>query len=172
MTRAVRVALVLGAAGLFCFAQDRPDPAAYERFFQDVSDFRAAANLFASNGDDDKPNIPKIQEQIGLTDAEGEILNATADDYFSRLAALRRISARLTLEARIEFAGFGKYSDELTQKFKDLEDLRNRSIPDHVQQLKASLSAASFAKVDAYVHLPPKVAPPSAQPMAKPAVRK
>jgi uncharacterized protein YhaN len=165
MAPAVRVALVLGAAGLFCFAQERPDPAAYERFFQDVSVFESASSQAASNGDDAKPVFPKIQEKIGLTDAEGTILNATADDCVSRLAALRPASARLTLQSRIEFAGYGKHSDELTQKLKDLEDQRNQLVSDHVQQLRAALSEASFAKVDAYVHLPPKVAPTSAKPM-------
>jgi hypothetical protein len=162
---AVRVALALGAAGLFCYGQDRPDPAAYERFFQDVWWLESASSQAASAADATKPIFPKIQEKIGLTDAEGEILNATADDYFSRLPAFQAASARLTLDSRIEFAGYGKHSYELTQKLKDLEDQRNQLVLDHVQQLKAALSAASFAKVDAYVHLPPKVAPPSAKPM-------
>jgi len=165
MLCAVRVALALGAAGLVCYGQDRPDPAAYQRFFQDVSDLQAASTQAASNGDDTKPIFPKIQEKIGVTDAEGEILNATADDSVTMLAALRPASARLTLESRIEFAGYGKHSDAVTQKLKDLEDQRNQLVLDHVQQLKAALSAASFAKVDAYVHLPPKVQPPSAKPM-------
>jgi hypothetical protein len=162
---AVRVALALGAAGLVCSGQARPDPAAYERFFQDVSDLQAASSQAASSGDDAKLVLPKIQEKIGLTDAEGEVLNATADGCVSRLAALRPASARLTLQSRIEFAGYGKHSDELTQKLKDLEDQRNQMVLDHVQQLKAALSEASFAKVDAYVHLPPKVAPRPATPM-------
>ena len=165
MTRAVRVALTLGAAGLFCFAQDRPDPAAYERLFQDVWWLESAVSQASSAGDATKPIFPKIQEKIGLMDAEGEILTATTNDYFSRLPALQAALASLTLESRIEFAGSGKHSDELTQKFKDLEDQRNQLILDHVQQLKAALSAASFAKVDAYVHLPPKVPAPSAKPM-------
>jgi uncharacterized protein YhaN len=160
MARAVRVALVLGAAGLICFAQDRPDPAAYERLFQDVLWFESASSQAATSGDATKTTSPKIRETIGLTEAEGEILNATADDYSSRLRAFQAALASLTLESRIEFAGYGKHSDELTQKLKDLEDQRNQSVLDHVQQLKADLSAASFAKVDAYVHLPPKPKPP------------
>src|ERR1700722_16199885 len=115
---AVRMALALSAAGLVCYGQDRPDPAPYERFFQDVSDLQAFSTQAANDGDAAKPIVPKIQEKIGLTDAEGEILNATADDYFSKLAALRPASARLTLQARIEFAGNGKHSDEVTQKLK------------------------------------------------------
>jgi hypothetical protein len=165
MLCAIRVALAFSAAGLVCYCQDRPDPAAYERFFQDVSDFQAASAQAASAGDVTKPIFPKIQEKIGLTDAEGEILNAAADDYVSRLAALRPASARLTLESRIEFAGYGKHSEALTQKLKELEDQRSQMVLDRIQQLKAALSAASFAKVDAYVHLPPKAAPPSAIPM-------
>lgn len=169
MTRAVRVALVLGAAGLLCFAQDRPVPAAYERLFQDVLWFESASSQTSSAGDATQPISPKIQETIGLTDAEGEILNATADDYFSRLRAFQAALASLTLESRIEFAGYGKHSDELTQKLKDMEDQRNQSVLDHVQQLKAALSAASFAKVNAYVHLPPKPKPSGspAKPMPK-----
>jgi len=157
MLGAVRMALAFCVAGGLCvgLCQDRnlyppsPDPAAYVQFFRDVS-----ANGTTIDTNIPRPPVPKIQDVIGLTDAEVDILAATAEDCLSRMATFQKASAALTLESRLEFVESGKHSEALTRRFKQLEDQQNEMVLNQVRQLKATLLDASFAKVDAYVRTP------------------
>ena len=146
----LRVALLIGAAGALSSGlcqTSRPDPAAYLQFFRDVS-----SNLTAD--DSRRATAPKIQDVIGLTDAEVEALSANAEDCLSSLDAFKGRAAALTLESRIEFVQFGKHSEAITQKLKELDEQRNEVVRNHVQQLKTALADADFGKVDAYVRMP------------------
>jgi hypothetical protein len=147
---AIRMALAFGLAGALCTGlcqTSRYDPAAYLQFFRDVS-----WNLTAD--DSRRAAAPKIQDVIGLTDAEVEALSAAAEDCLSSLDAFKGRTAALTLESRLEFVQFGKHSDALTHKLKQLEEQQTDVVVNHVQQLKAALADASFGRVDAYVRTP------------------
>jgi hypothetical protein len=144
------MALAFSAAGALCSGlcqTSRPDPAAYLQFFRDVS-----SNLTAD--DSRRATAPKIQDVIGLTDAQVEALAATAEDCLSSLDDFKGRAAALTLESRLEFVQFGKHSDAITQKLKELDEQRNEVVLNHIQQLKAALADADFGKVDAYVRAP------------------
>jgi hypothetical protein len=106
------------------------------------------------NGETVTLKIPTLQDAIGLTDAEVEILNVTAADCVTKIAAFEKAIGPLIFESRLEIADTGKNSDELAKKLKDLDELRNKAILAHVQQLKAALPPASFERLDAYVRAP------------------
>ncbi len=98
--------------------------------------------------------LPKLQDAVGLTDAEVETLNATAADCVTKIAVFEKAIGPLIFESRLEIADTGKNSDELARKLTDLDELRNQAILAHVQELKTALPPASFARLDAYVRAP------------------
>jgi len=169
----VRMALAFGAAGSLCSGlcqtassdvlppQDRPDSAMYEQLFWQVSALKSAsesgASAIAENGEVVTRAIPRIQDVIGLTGAEVEILNATAGDCVPRIGSLQAAARGLIFESRLQFIESGKHSEALTQKLKEIDDERSRTVLNHIRQLKDALPDSSFEKLDAYVRAPPDV---------------
>ncbi|MDR3703115.1 MAG: hypothetical protein P4L56_25950 [Candidatus Sulfopaludibacter sp.] len=169
-----RIALALAIASSICGAQDRPDPAAYQQLFRQVVELKslgghpAARTMWGGL----PLKTPRLQEVIGLTDAEVEILNAAATDCMAKIAVFEKAMGPLVFESRLEIADTGKNSDELAQKLKDLDDQRDKMILAHVQELKSALPSGGFEILDAYVRAPadakksllPDVDPPPGMP--------
>jgi hypothetical protein len=195
---AVRLALVFCLAGSFCsgFCQTNnselpeqkapPDPAKYEAFFQQVSQLKFASeslHFVTANGDVERVpgvevplTVPKIQDVIGLNDAEVEALNTYVADSLAKIDSLQSAAGPLIFESRLQFAESGKVSEAVTRELRDLDYLHKQIVLEHVQQLKASLPDSSFEKLDAYVRAPsgdgkllsPTLAPrPSSQAIPK-----
>jgi len=99
--------------------------------------------------------IPKIEDIIGLSDTDVDILNSTATDCIAQFVPLDRTQSSLTFESRIQFVGSGKISKEVVQKLADLDEQRDLITIDHVRQLKDALKAESFQTLNAYVHATP-----------------
>jgi hypothetical protein len=150
--RVVRLALTMCVAGALC--QEQQDAATYASFLSTVADMRSALD----NGE--KPAatdptvaaLPRIQYLIGLSDAEANLLNATAATYSSAMRDLYESRTALTLESLFEFVETGKHSDAIQQRLKDVESKRDELAMTQIRRLKAALPAASFAKIDVYVH--------------------
>jgi hypothetical protein len=152
-----QMALALAIAGSICGAQDRPDPAAYQQLFRQVTELKSMAGhpvARSMNGQTVALKIPKLEDAIGLTDADVEILNATAADCMAKIAAFAKAAGPLIFESRLEIAGAGQNSDELARKLKEMDEQRNQMVLAHVQQLKTALAPAGFEKLDAYVRAP------------------
>ncbi len=151
-----QLALTLAIASSICGAQNRPDPADYQQFFRQVTELKArGAHPTARTVWGDVPlKVPRLQEVLGLTDAEVETLNGTAVDCIAKIAALEKAAGPLIFESRLEIAGAGQNSDELARKLKEMDEQRDQIVLVHVQQLKTALPPASFEKLDAYVRAP------------------
>jgi hypothetical protein len=177
-----RLALVFFVAGSFGYAlgqtpvgdpppRSAPDPAAYEQFFRQVAELKILSNslhlvpimspVTSSGGEAQPPAIErerivvaKIQDVIGINDADVEVLNAAADDCVSKIASLIQDARPLIFESRLQSAESGKISDAVTQKLKDLDERHNHIVVEHVQGLKAALPDSSFEKLDGYVRAP------------------
>jgi len=152
----VQAALTLAIAVCVCGAQDRPDPAAYQQFFRQVAELKSyGSHPMARTVWGDVPEkVPRLQEVIGLSDAEVETLNATALDCGAKIAAFAKAAGPLIFESRLEIAGAGQNSDELARKLKEMDEQRNQMVLAHVQALKTALPPASFERLDAYVRAP------------------
>lgn len=151
-----RLALALALAATLCSAQERPDPAAYQQFFRQVAELKSSADHpTARTAWGDVPLVvPRLQEVIGLSDAEVETLNGVAADCMSKIAAFAKAAGPLIFESRLEIAGDGQNSDELARKLKDMDEQRNQMVLAHVQALKSALPPRSFERVDAHVRAP------------------
>jgi hypothetical protein len=167
------MAFAFSVAGSFCSGlcqtassdvlppQDRPDSAMYEQLFLQVSALKWASDsggsAVAANGEVITRTVPKIQDVVGLTGADVEILNATAGDCVARIGSLQAAAGGLILESRLQFIESGKHWEALAEKLKNIDDERSRMVMDHVRQLKAALPDSSFEKLDAFVRAPPDV---------------
>ena len=136
-------------------AQDaaaNPDPAIYEAFFKKVVELNRAPAEVRLNGETVKLSVPRLQDVIGLTDAEVDTLNRTAEGCFQQLALLDQPKPWI-FEARLEQLQNGALSESLARQMNQLKDRRRQIVLEHLQQLKSSL-AESFVRVDFFVHSP------------------
>lgn len=137
--------------------QERPDPVAYASFFVEVASLKTATGAPTT----DLTGIhaimrtaPKVQDVIGLSDADVEILTKIATDCVAATDSLQEPRRQLIFDSRLEFIETGKHSEVLEGKLKDLDERSDELVVNHVRQLKSALPGASFAKVDAYVRTP------------------
>ncbi len=150
--RVVSLALTLCVAGAPC--QEQQDAAIYASFLSTVADMRPTLDHGEkpAAADPAVAALPRIQDLIGLTDAEADLLNAAAAAYSSAMRDLYESRTALTMESLFEFVETGKHSDAIQQKLKDVESKRNELAMTQVRRLKTALPEASFAEIDAYVH--------------------
>jgi hypothetical protein len=137
--------------------QESPDRAAYAYFFAQVASLRTAADhppTVSIGSDGSARSAPTVQEVVGISDAEAQILRKIAADWNAASDALQESRRGLIFDSRLEFIETGKHSETLEKKLKDLDERSDELVMNHVRQLKAALPDASFAKVDAYVRTP------------------
>jgi hypothetical protein len=151
----IRLALAFTVAGC-ALCQQRLDPVAYSSFFSQVATLNAADHRLpdSANGDGTARTVPKIQDVIGISGTEAEILGKIAADYVAVTGSLQEPRRELIFDSRLEFIETGKHSETLERKLKDLDERSDELVLNHVRQLKSALPDASFAKVDAYVRTP------------------
>jgi hypothetical protein len=151
----VRLALAFTVAGC-ALCQERPDSVAYASFFAQVAILKAAdrGSPDSANGDGIVRTVPEVQEVIGLSNAEVDILGKIAADCVAATGSLHEPRRELIFDSRLEFIETGKHSEMLERKLKDLDERSDKLVMNHVRQLKSALPDASFAKVDAYVRTP------------------
>ncbi len=140
------------------FCQEHPDPSGYSFFFSQISDLKSSSDrslTVASNDGGLKViSFPKVQDVIGLTNTEADLLNKVSADFVAAIDNLESARHDLIFESRLEFIETGTHSDALAQKLKNVDDQEAQLALKGVRQLKSSLPEASFAKIDTYVHTP------------------
>lgn len=153
---ALRLGLAFTLAGC-ALCQERPDPSAYAYFFADVASLKSTPTQNSDNsptGDGVVPVAAKIQDVIGISAAEVEILRRMAADCIAAIDSLQAPKRDLIFDSRLEFIETGKHSETLEKKLKELDDRADELVVSYVGRLRAALQAASFEKIDTYVHTP------------------
>jgi hypothetical protein len=151
--QAIRLALAFTVAGC-AFCQELPDPVAYASFFDQVSSLKTQTDRLSKSEEGIVRTIPKIQDVIGLSDTEVEILNKIAADCVAAIDSLQEPRRELIFDSRLEFIETGKHSETLEKKLKDLDNRHDQLVLNHARQLKAALPDPSFAKIDGYIRTP------------------
>ena len=154
LMRVLRTALPLVLAS-WCpgqLAPANPDPATYEAFFKKVVELKRAPDQVRINGETVRVSVPKLQDVIGLADAEVDTLNQVAAECVRQLNALDQPKPWI-FEARLEQLAGGEMPEALAQQMQRWKDRRPQIVLEQVQQLKAALGE-SFVRVDFFVHSP------------------
>src|SRR3954451_2383234 len=93
VARNVLIALGL-TCGLCSAQQDQPDSATYAFFFEKVALLNSGAP-FVLNGRDLGVTQPSVQQEMGLTDTEAELLRKIALAYIGKIRTLDETPKRL-----------------------------------------------------------------------------
>lgn len=143
-----------------------PQSALFELFFNNMEALNKAAESDDKAGDHISAAAWRRydQEAAGLNDAEGQIMREIVLDC---LRALKEQDAKIRafIKKNPAVPGVvGPTPPELVQMGED----RKKIMSDHIERLGEALGAASFNKLDAYIHstfhvevIAPKPAPPS-----------
>jgi hypothetical protein len=122
----------------------------YESFFRQVVALKAAA---------DHPIevplkiLPRLQDVVGLTDGEVDILNGVATDWASKISALA-YPRGMIFESRLQQIQFGRILEPLASQLRDIENRHDEMVLDHVRQLKDAIGDLRFQVLEAYLHSP------------------
>lgn len=139
-----------------------PDHILYHAFFVQVVAVDKVADIQEQAGKNVDELRTRIQKAAGLTDSEGKSFREIAKDCIQKLDEQReRIKAILDQRRAAAPAS----PSQLTKSEMAQYGAESRqTVSDHIEQLKAALGDASFAKLDAYarntIH---PVAPSNAQ---------
>jgi hypothetical protein len=128
----------------------------YESFFAKVARLKEQSNnphVVISGGRSATLIVPKLQDLIGLTDSEVQLLYSTALDLVEKLRVLmqRRPSV---FEARLQRIESGHLSPSLAKEFEEMDQEHSRLIADHVQRLKDGVGDKEFKSLERFVHSP------------------
>jgi hypothetical protein len=140
---------------LFLCWADGADPAAYESFFRQVVQMKALSDLTVRTQLNGVPAtatlVPKkLQDVVGLTDSEANLVNAAAAECVARLNALRTPSS-LAFESLMQQIESGKVSDSLDAQLKELGWRRTQAVLDDVERLRIALGEDRFQILNDYV---------------------
>ena len=131
--------------------QSLSDPVFYLSFFGEVVWLKQAPGPVLLNGQASILRWPTIQEALGLTEEEAQILNALAAD---RELKSRRFDDGIrlsTFEARLLAIASEGASEKPSQQRKNLDTQRDEMVQHHIQELKAEFGDSRFAALDAFI---------------------
>jgi hypothetical protein len=128
-----------------------PDPAVYRSFFREVAWLKQAPDPVLLNGHASDLRRPTIQEALGLTESEAQILNALAADCELKSRPLDDAVRLSTFEARLSSIESEGAPTAIQQQRKNLERRLDEIVQDHIQQLKVEFGDSRFEALDAYV---------------------
>ena len=164
---AMRIALPVLFFGFLCpiAGQTRPpvssgqsdnDTLLYESFFSEVARLKSFSdsnpdNTIQIRGLVRTLTIPRMQDFIGLTDIEVELLSVAAADCIKRRDSLLKPRPAI-FEARLEQIASGQVSASLARELRDLDQQHRNLILDTVQHLKTAFGDSRFRVLDEYVH--------------------
>jgi hypothetical protein len=128
-----------------------PDPAVYLSFFREVAWLKQAPDPVLVNGQTSILRRPTIQEALGLTEEEAQMLNALAADCELKSRKFDDGIRRSTLEARLLAIASEGASERRPQQRKNLDSQRDEMVQDHIQKLKAEFGDSRFEALDAFI---------------------
>lgn len=163
-TAATRAGLALCAIAFLCPGygqssdpqpppQNIPDHLIYGGFLQHVYWAKRFEEMRSRSDAGNKPPFPSptMQEAAGLTDQEVQVLNKTADDYFTRTSAILKPFSKF--EIILQTIESGGMPSSLADNLERVEQERKEMISD-VRQLRERLGASRFEMLDAYIRQP------------------
>lgn len=129
--------------------------AAYDVFFQNLfaADHLAACFSCKVAPDAKLLSLPKLQEAIGLTDEEMQIVRAQATAYQTKAGQFQVAVAPLRQEALLQSIESGHVSENLAQRIGQLQNEYTKTASDQIQELKTALGTSRFELLDKFVHL-------------------
>jgi len=128
-----------------------PDPRTYLAFFREVTALKSDSDGVLVNGVVTTIKRVTVQEAIGLTDPETQILNTRAEDCEAKIRSIDGAVRALTFEARLRSIQSEGAPEPLGQWLRGLENQRDEIVREQIQQLKSELGASRFEILDAYV---------------------
>ena len=151
-----RIALLLAACLSLGLSQIAPSPLnlaallPYESFFRTV----AQVHRFQADGHADIFTQPTLQEAIGLTDLEMEVLRTVAFNCLATIRPLQEAVPKLILESRLRFVESGDSSAWLRPHLTDMDNQISQILSHHIQRLRVALGNSRFQQLDAWVRSP------------------
>ena len=153
---AVRLTAAFWLTWYFCPALCQtglPDRGVYRSFFRQVAQLKQVSDPVLINGQASGLRQPTIQETLGLTENEAQIVIALAVDCELKSRSLDGALRLSTFEARLSSISIESEgaSTAIAQQRKNLERQLDEIVQDHIQQLKVELGDSRFEALDAYV---------------------
>jgi len=147
------------ALGLICGLcrgeQSAPDSSTYAFFFEKVTQVRDdAVSVGILNGRETEFIQPSIQQEIGLTSGEAEILRKIAVACVAKMRALNAAAQPSTFEARLRLLDTAEPIEEkvrVRQRLDDIENRRDQIVRSCLDELRSGLGEPRFEVVQSYV---------------------
>ena len=139
--------------GLCRGQQNVPDPAIYATFFRQVVQLKSGATVLL-NGRDTGLVQPSVQESMGLTDRETEILHSLATDCDAKIRTLDDAVRPAIFEARLQLIDSADKPARvrlIQQWLNDIENRRNQIVRVCIDELRGAFSGPRFEVVQAYI---------------------
>jgi hypothetical protein len=112
---------------------------------------KSASSPILLNGEATTLKHLTVQEAVGLTDQETQVLNTFATDCEAKISRIDETVRTLTFEARLRSMESEGASELLVQRLRDLDKQRDDIVRDQIRQLETELGASRFEVLDAYV---------------------
>ena len=143
------------ALGLMCGLcrgqQNVPDSATYAFFFGKVAQFKSGVTIFL-NGQDTGLNQPSLQQAMGLTDGETEILHNLAVACAAKIRTLDETVQPFIFEARLRSIDSAEPERvRLRQRLNDIENHRSQIVQACVNELRVEFGESRFEVMQLYV---------------------
>lgn len=137
---------ILTATALSAQDSGRPDSDDWQRFFR-------TANMLSHIPPADSNQLakPTLQDDLGFTGAEMQLLNPIATNCLEKAAAVPQPKPGEVFEARLRTLQSGEESNELAQRLKTLDEQVDRIVFEHVRQAERALGPTSFQRLSDYV---------------------
>jgi len=133
-------------------SQPPADLKLYREFFQKVVEISRPITVVRGLGDRIYDvQRPRLQDVIGLNDMEVATLTSTAADCLKKLDLANKPQA-IVFEARLQQIQNGNVSGAAADAITKIDEQLTEIIQTHVQTLKSEFGAASFTKLDDFIH--------------------
>jgi len=94
---------------------------------------------------------PTLEDALGITFEEAQVLRAIAIDCEARSASIHLALKPLVLELRFAALAEEPSSAAISERYQDLNRQRTQMVRDHVEGLKSAFGATRFARVEDFV---------------------
>jgi len=139
--------------GLCRGQQNVPDFAIYATFFQQVAQLKSGATVLL-NGENSGLVQPSVQESMGLTDREAEILQALAINCDAKTRILDEAVRPAIFEARLQLIDSADKPARvrlIQQRLNHIENRRNQIVRVCIDELARAFGDERFEVVQAYI---------------------
>jgi hypothetical protein len=153
IARTTTVSVLCLMFGLCRGQQNVPDSAIYAAFFRQVAQLKSGATVLL-NGENSGLVQPSVQESMGLTDRETEILQALATNCDSKTRTLDEAVRPAIFEARLQLIDSADKPARvrlIQQRLNDFENRRNQIVRVCIDELRHAFSGPRFEVVQAYI---------------------